>query len=153
MSVFIVSKAHIDLLVDLAMRGPRDVDHSENWDGTRMDLDQLGRMLWEENLRGVLAQYPRMEDDEPARTAIANYKFATPPYRLNVVEAIKAVHCLQYQSAGIGNYDDTPAGSWASEMLYVLAGHIPGYEEALWHWSEEAVEQKSIACAGRSIYL
>lgn len=77
--------------------------------------------------------------------AIANYKFTSPSYCLSVAEVIKAVHCLQHQSSVTGNYDKTPPGIWASQVLYGLASYISGYEKALRHWNDEVVGQKSIA--------
>ena len=141
MSAYLVSKAHIDLLVDLALRGPRDMDKPGEWEPTETDPDQLGKMLWEQNERSVLNRYPRRESDEATKDAITNYKFVPPPYHLNLAEAVKAIHCLQYQSSESEDYEIAPAGQWANEMLQVLSYYVPGYEAAPLHWDETVLQQ------------
>lgn len=95
MSAFIVSKAHIDALVDVALNGPRDV--SRRWEGgprweafdprdthwpeqewrqcaqsgtgnssvKAVTPDELGEMLVVENVRSITARYPDVLDGGP----------------------------------------------------------------------------------------
>ena len=158
MSAFLVEKVHIDLLADVAARGPRDARPGE-WlmgAGARPEPTALGRMLWLENLRSVTYRYPDTASGGrpgPAGISdgqIAAYRFTAPPYRLTAVEAIKAVHCLRYQSCECPDYAETPAGKWAAEMLERLSGCVPAYAAAPWEWGADEIRQRLID-AGRGV--
>lgn len=57
---------------------------------------------------------------------------------------------VSYQSGETEDYEITPAGQWANEILQVLSYYVSGYEATPLHWDETVVGQKAFA---RSIEL
>lgn len=142
MSAFLVHKTHIDLLVDVARRGPRDIENPKQWESSDYAPDALGRALWGQNLRSVRECYPDSVGDGSTDKTVANYEFECPAYRLTLAEANKALHCLLYQSCETMDYEDTLAGAWTYKMLFLLEHCIPGYEAAPWIWDAIGVEKR-----------
>src|SRR5215207_2079319 len=74
MSAYVVNRGHIDALVRVALEGPADrgpkypgdgwtfhyfYTGDERYDVDRVSADDIGRMLWTENVRSVAARYPK----------------------------------------------------------------------------------------------
>lgn len=166
MSAWLVDKVHIDLLVELALRGPADAQRRGDWQpeyhahprvGERAepDPDGLGRMLWGENLRSVAYRYPADEGGGrpgPAGLsdeAIAAYHFERPGYRLTVAEAMMALHCLDYQACECPDYQETPARRWLHETAFVLGMYAPGADDSPWGWDRAEIDKRRIAPISR----
>src|SRR3954464_7008277 len=111
MSAFLVSKAHIDALVQLVQVGPSPVVQWHPWlgpeaheRGLQYDADALGALLWLENLASVTARYPQGADgDRWGPTGLrdrenAAYGYRRPARRLTIVEAFKVIDCYCYRS-------------------------------------------------------
>lgn len=145
MSAFLVSKAHIDLLVNLDLHGPSDLERSQPWGLSSYSPDELGKLLWGENLRSFRTRYPGLPKNRSIAYSVANYEFQPPPYQLTLVEANKALHCLRYQSCETDDYETTLAAQWTNEMLSTLEHCVPGYELAPWHWSEDVIKERAAA--------
>lgn len=120
MSAWIVSKAHIDVLVTGLVRS--EVVASEG-----LTPDQLGQALWEENHRSV------------------NYRYGehtpTPEYRHEAhdvppVVLAKQVTCYQYQSCEHDGWMESPAKRWTDKLTLLLWARVdqssPEYDEAPW---------------------
>lgn len=114
MSAFVVSDNHISVLARYAVK------HGL----TSLNVDKVGAMLHEENVRSVNHRYSEATQPE----------FTYNPSVANVteIELIKLAHCLDYQSCE----HDGWTTSGACELLRNIAEHasrrIPGYAEARW---------------------
>lgn len=164
MSAFVVSKTHIDLLVAVAVRGPRPergitpdtVWHTLRWwskpareiRGTDLHelqafrreavperASEVGFMLLAENLRSVLHRYDGAEDMRPD-WAREPYAWADPGYRLTVTEALKAVDCYCYQACECPDYEDSEAAQFCEALRRALVHSLEGYDGAPWEWTE-----------------
>ena len=111
MSAWIVSKAHIDMLVTATvMLGER----------TRAEADVTGQMLWDENYKSVNARY-RRHDKAPA------YRFKARTWA-NPSELLKALACYDYQTC---EHDAWGADNAAYDLVEKLRVRVePLREEA-----------------------
>jgi hypothetical protein len=131
MSAFIVSKAHIDRIVSTANRW--------RYSDMRMSPDDLGRMLWLENLKSVAYRYPDDRDgDRPGPSGltddqIAHYRW-TPTPELTPVEALKAIRCYDYQSCEHPGYETSQARRFVQIFTEEAISRLPGYDRATWEW-------------------
>ena len=141
MSSWIVKKEHITALVDLATvpgdyltwyhngrtRGFLDSGGNRFW-------DDLGRMLWFENYRGVNARYS--ENDAPP---VYEHRFTIndPRTMPTPVEGIKVARCYAYQSCDSGDvWDNSEAKAFVDALVLHLIDKLPGYNAAPWGWDE-----------------
>jgi len=158
MSAYIVGREHVDALVATAIFGPEGTGTTlpapvaHYWycvndpdTGDRLneqDADRIGVELWTENLRSIHHRYPdTLEGGEypgpldftPSQAH--EYVFPVTTRPLTAVEAIKAAHCLDYQSCEHDGWE----ASWSCRFLNALVGalttHVPGYDEAAWEVS------------------
>lgn len=104
MSAWIVSKAHIDVLVH-AM-GRRELFDS-------ITLDEAGQRLWDENYRSVNYRY-----QENAQTP--RYTYEQPPVKWSPDQLTKILGCYEYQSCESHNFEDTEAGLWCLDLREAL---------------------------------
>lgn len=153
MSAFIVSKAHIDAIVDVAANGPSgrgpqypgDGWYSTTWseDGVRLsarpDSDLAGQMLWRECYLSVTYRYPEAEGENalpgPCDFSVADvltYTFTRPSARLTTVQCLKAIRCYEYQSCEHPGWKDSPAYAFCQHLTASLIAELPGYDEAAW---------------------
>lgn len=155
MSAWMVDKVHIDLLVDVALRGPRDARGwmRPSWDGRTLSFDQadaLGDALVRENLSSIHARYPDTET-KPENTPgsieqywLTPYTFAPPlpgdqRYRMTVVEALKSVACYEYQSCEHHEWEGSQVAEFCDQLRGSLIAVLPGWDAAPWGWDAEAV--------------
>lgn len=143
MSAWIVSREHIDVLVDSLLR-------SEAVDYGRLSPDELGRMLWLENVASIHARYPdtaESDSDYPgpvgfSRSDAAGYRHTrrpTPP-----VDALHdAWSSFNYQTCEHGGYEASEPFRWARAMIAHLETHPdydPGHRNQGWDISEEYLD-------------
>lgn len=103
MSAWIVSKNHIDVLVDAIKKlGLSRKSHNE-----------IGELLWKENHRSVNFRYHE-------HTVTPEYEFKSVPRLVPLTETIKQVHCYDYQTCETDDYRETEAGKLMSRLLAVL---------------------------------
>jgi hypothetical protein len=149
MSAFIVSKAHIDALVQagLAIRrignSPLRWDAGERpaWTGdheayrigcqtisrelTHDQADRVGAMLWNENVKSVDHRYNDHTDREvyrfPAMTKLR------PP-----VVILKAIHCYRYQACEHPEWESSEAFAFCNALEAATMRNLPGYDDAPW---------------------
>jgi len=120
MSAFVVSKSHIDALIQAAMILRRDyIDF--------LKLDETGQMLWDENHKSVNSRYHE-------QTAVPVYHFPTFAVRpvLTPVEVLKAIACLEYQSCEHEGWGESQAKKWLAALSEAAISALPGYEAAAW---------------------
>lgn len=157
MSAFMVSKAHIDAIVATAIEGPSDGVKGggygqANWysiyfDNPSRKLDYesahvLGEMLVKENLSSIHSRYPDTidnPDDTPGPIEqywLEQYKFPIHTKPLTVVQALKAIHCYEYQSCEHDEWESSQARRFCEGLTSRLIGCLPGYEQAEWELTE-----------------
>lgn len=141
MSAWIVTKAHIDAMVRLAVEGP--VDGEGRWDFWGYEkstwdisvpgnlytdpLDNLGQALWAENHESVNHRYS--EQDECPKY---EYPGAGRSRPLTLAEAFKAIGCYEYQSCEHPAWEASKARAFCRRLQDSLIGHVPGYDAAPW---------------------
>jgi len=139
MSAFVVSKTHIDLLIAVAVNGPKGIDPFD-WLGpyfrnrqVSRDYDtdymsELGEMLTAENYRSV--DYRYRENQNALREP---YQFQEHYGRqLTVVEALKALSCYEYQSCECDDWEKSAACDFCGALRSSLIAALPGYRQAAW---------------------
>ena len=137
MSAFLVSRAHIDAMVSAA--------HAlEPARFQRESLDDLGAMLWRENMRSLEALYGGGAPDEDA---VEGYAWSrTTPGRYGVmalqeiVRVLKAIDCYEYQSCEHGDWRTSEAREFCRMLRNSLISRLPGYDAAPWGIEDEDVE-------------
>lgn len=174
MSAWIVDRTHIDLLLKVGLVGPRGREvrpsnawHSLSWFAEEMDgsatlndyqrlrrelrydtADEVGRMLWTENVRSVTYRYP---DDTPStRPGPASedidaeaemYVYTDPGYVPTVVEACSAICCFEYQSCEHPGWRKSEALRFCDALRHSLMHALPGWEKAPWGWDSEKIAE------------
>jgi hypothetical protein len=138
MSAFIVSTNHINAIVRVALSGPVGCP-SCKWHTPYLsnpsrsmciaDADGVGQMLLDQNYRSVGARYPAYASDVAPRFRF-EATFAAP--RLTLAEAVKALHCYNYQACETGDWDSTEAFKFTRSLVDSLSYQIPGYDAAPW---------------------
>ena len=135
MSAWIVSKAHIDVLIGAALdEGYGGRFHWYTADGkahelSRENANEVGAMLWAENHRSVNARYNES-------TPVPEYTFE----RRGTVSpggVAKAVNCYEYQSCEHDGWRGSAAFEFCAALTGEMARKLPGYEDAPWGFEEE----------------
>lgn len=124
MSAWIVNRDHLDLLVTAALTWEAAVPEQ---------ADDIGQMLWSENLASIAYHYPGEQDgDGPgslqSRTDhAATYHYRPYPGRVDpdVVEA--AARSLTYQSCEHPGWSTSAARRWITRMQADATGRILDY--------------------------
>lgn len=159
MSAYVVDRRHIDALVRVALEGPADrapeypgdawsfsafyadVDGElERFEVRRETADDLGRMLWVENVRSVAYRYPAdgpndrpgpigFTDAEAEAYAYPRFPLG-PPRHLTTGEALKAADGLDYQSCETLDWRSTPAAAFLTALREHVIATMPAYRDA-----------------------
>lgn len=146
MSAWIVSKRHIDVLVQAGWSARRDDRLRWYHGGNPHELDYdnrdaVGRMLWLENHKSVDYRYPGEEDGQlpgPVglkRADIEAYTFHLA-YRsdrkLSLAALLKAIDAYEYQACEHDGWETSEARTYCQSLRKHLIRQLPGYEEAEW---------------------
>jgi hypothetical protein len=164
MSAYVVDPSHIDVMLTVAINGPKETRPGgwtppyvyELLDGdehtgpvTRETADLAGQALLAENIASVSHRYP---DDPPGELPgpipnpmLAQYEWTDFGKLLTPVEALCAIDGYEYQSCEHPGWWDSGASHFCHRFRSALIGCLPGYEEAEWHWTAE----KTLARAPR----
>lgn len=120
MSAFVVTTAHIDALVYASI-------HFDRYHGRdRFEkADEIGAMLLKENYRSVNYRYN--EEDAPQR-----YTYKQPRKVPTLIEALKAIDCLEYQSCEHPEWETCEAKKFLDSLRKTLISTLPGYNDAPW---------------------
>lgn len=116
MSAFIVNKKHIDYILSASLMNKYVVDYHS--------LDKTGQILINENFKSVNYRYN--ESHQPYQ-----YKFQQIS-NIDVIQALKAIHCLEYQSCEHKNWNRSKAKKILNTIKENLIYSLPGYNECLW---------------------
>lgn len=139
MSAFLVSKKHIDFLVSAAyLWGRTNLSRYLPCGAEFKDVtcDDVGRLLWRENVRSVAHRYgPGQFDLVPGASdrAIDTYRHAfdlQAPHQ--AVKVIKAIQCLEYQSCEHDGWEQSAAHVFCRNLLSEAIRNLPGYDAAPW---------------------
>lgn len=140
MSAFIVSKRHIDVLVEstrLAVGYPHYFilhwGKGQQFPGLIGD-NALGRILWAENIKSVAACYPDDPDGNFRAQDVDAYWAAGAGLHLSPVQALKALDCYEYQSCEHEEWEASEVHDFCRVLRKRLITLLPGYEEAPWDW-------------------
>lgn len=150
MSAFMVDKAHIDTLITAALdaRCGRDFTWyvGEGWSATARQLDftnadEIGGMLWAENLASIHGRYPdTLEggpvpgpvDFEPEHTLTYTWQRVGTPGALPPVVVLKAIQCYEYQSCEHDGWRASAARAFCEALRLAMISRLPGYDAAPW---------------------
>lgn len=136
MSAWIVSKEHIDALVQAAL-----IPTPHARDGIIADPDDahvVGRMLWSECHRSVRSRYPGDADGAlPGPTGltwaeITAYTYTPPSAPLPPVVVLKNLDCYEYQSCEHDGWTASEARKFCDRLRDHVIKLLPGYEAAPW---------------------
>jgi hypothetical protein len=138
MSAWIVSRAHIDVLVQALAESERVTD---------VDPDELGRQLWRENVKAVSIRYPgdTGDGDRPGpigfRDADADaYTYRRPSKRIELPGVHKAIAAYQYQCAEYDGWDEAQAQLWLNPLRQELEARGIRYnDDDPWGYDEDDV--------------
>lgn len=146
MSAFIVSKRHIDAMVQ-AGQHTRDIQRLRWYHNgvsnvlTFENVDKVGRILWLENLASVAYLYPNDGSGERpgpnglTDDAIADYTY-TPATRSDEkhtpVQVLKLIHSYIYQSCEHPGWETSEAAAIVQALQKQLITRLAGYEDAPW---------------------
>lgn len=119
MSAWLVTRSHIDLLVNAARA----------WDqwGRLDDLVELGQTLWMENARSIAYRYP----DHPA-PVVRYVRLPRLVPVLDPVVVLKSIGCLEYQSCEHPDYYESRAYKLLQTLQSIAIAELPGYDAAPW---------------------
>jgi hypothetical protein len=110
--------------------------------------DELGFILWAENVASVSYRYP---DDTPetlpgtmVQTEAGMVAECTQGYKFErmfgrqptAVEALKLIACLDYQSCEHEGWKDSEAFRILEGLKDALINQLAGYSAASWEWNE-----------------
>ena len=137
MSSFLVSGAHIDLILwaaqHLVVRGRRPIrwEHNGLHDLNYLGPDVTGQMLVTANSAAVKAGLRNKALADSLDTSVYVYR---PPLDRgwSVVEALKALHCYEYQACDAPDWETTEAHAFCRALEHALIASLPGYSEAPW---------------------
>lgn len=139
MSAWIVSRAHIDVLVQ-ALTADAGL--------TPGTPDEIGRELWAENLASVAYRYPRDTDgDRPGPlefrdSDVETYTYREPAKVIPDAGILMAVDCYTYQSCEHPGWNKSRAVKWMDtlKMRHATAESLDKYP---WGFDEDDVHGES----------
>ena len=146
MSAWIVNKAHIDAMVTAAQFCGRDYGSFYYWHErdahyvTFETEDDVGQMLWSENVASVSYRY-NGDTDLPGPIPTpdpTSYEF-TRSRPFSPVEMLSAIDCYEYQSCEHPGWKDSQAHAFCQALRHQMIGCLPGYDEAPWGISDREV--------------
>lgn len=116
MSAWIVSRAHIDVMVQALCESEMVAEHP----------DLVGRMLWSENVFSLAYCYPGDGDgDRPGPIDFRDddaltYTYRRPSVRLTRHDVLIALQCWDYQSCEHPGYGESEPCRWVDRLIKSL---------------------------------
>lgn len=151
MSAWIVSKEHIDLLIQAGIRFAghgdlrwciKDTNPIRYGELNRSNADVIGGKLWAENLASVTGRYPHDASGERPGpvdfedTDTLTYTFDEVPGELDPVVVLKALSCFEYQSCEHDGWESSEARLICEAVRSACINALPGYDAAPWGFDE-----------------
>lgn len=165
MSANVISKSHIDAIINAGLSGmprehgplswyasdPRSLMIQESQKAYRQLTDetanQVGQMLIDECVKSVSYRY---QDSDITDLPGPVNGYWLIPYELGYsdriptpVETLKLIRCYEYQSCEHPEWPESEAYRFCQALTAAMMTYLPGYEEAPWDWEEQtkAVKQ------------
>jgi hypothetical protein len=159
MSAFILSPAHIDVILSTAINGPSDNHRPPGlgWHGpyvdellegeasgplTREKADLAGAALLRECVASVSFRYSEPLGNLPGPAPNPDpeqYEWTDFGQLLTAIECCAAIDCYEYQSCEHRGWQGSGAKAFCERLRRLLIGCMAGYEAAPWEWSTELV--------------
>jgi hypothetical protein len=166
MSAWMVNKVHIDLMVNAAaalfvpgytgcawwrtdengrFEGWRTLAPYVMGDQPTMTPDELGGMLWDENVRSVDYRYP---DDaelpgEIGQPWLEAYETRGIGFVPTPGEVFCAIDCYSYQSCEHPGWEASESFSFCRFLRASWCKLVPGYEQSPWGWEPKDIAQRA----------
>lgn len=149
MSAFVVDSIHLDVILAGCLHGPSD---SSGWEGVRwsagdeerrltvLNVDRLGRALFEENVASVCWLVASDTADDYSREL--EYLFSEPGYTPSCAELAKALRAYRYQACEHPGFGLSEAAAFVEAALLTILYSLPGDEAAPWEWDEQALQAR-----------
>ena len=159
MSCYMIDKAHLVYLVQAAtahalsggalVSGMSWRDSAGEWKSVYVGITpaekvELGRMLWDENLKSVTARCPNVKDGLPGRIddgdcgyALVESDFGCAYYDWDPVQVLKACACYSYQACEHEDWEQSEAFRFIRSLQRRAINALPGYRDAAWGAPEE----------------
>jgi hypothetical protein len=115
MSAWIVTKAHIDVLVHAL--GVRELFPDD------MTPDEVGRLLWQENHNSVNYRY---DETEPC----PEYVYTAPPSEWDLNEVMTEVSCYEYQTCEHPGWNPSVAHLLMTQLRRALLAAGASHDES-----------------------
>ena len=127
MSAFEVSNKHINYIINgwIQTGEPIYIENDTVSVHNYVNIEMVGQILVDGNCDSVNCRYN--EETEPDQ-----YKFTSIKRKLEPIEILKLISCLEYQSCEVDDYDKTLSSKICKQITDRLIMHLPGYEEADW---------------------
>jgi hypothetical protein len=147
MSAYVCSRSHIVTLVQSAMSrrfNPYGGTFSWFCFNTRQlpcsDYDraaEVANMLWEENIKSVLARYPNDTRDSMPGPNHENYQITAADFCAMFsapapVSLLKSIQCYEYQSCEHDEWTSSEAHAFCRNLVAAAIRVLPGYDAAPW---------------------
>lgn len=142
MSAYIVDKNHIDYLLEAAVtfeRGRFNWYHNQEQHQLKGYDDEsrraVGQMLWDENVKSVMARYPSDSPEELPGPGLPTYQYEPANVcwmKMDPVQVLKAVACYEYQSCEHAEWGTSSAQVFVHTLRGIAIRALPGYEAAQW---------------------
>ena len=157
MSAYIVDREHIEYLITAAMSNAINGFQSEmHWwhNGESHSLpkrgrdraQEVGQMLWNENIASVSHRYPRDTVGKWPGPVDENYIFEHHEHHyvsINAVDVLKAIRCYTYQSCEHDGWETSEAKAFTDSLTSRAISSLPGYDDAEWGAPKKCYKQKT----------
>lgn len=152
MSAWVVSKAHIDVLVSALAEFK--VRHDLG-----ADAKAIGPALWRENVASVAYRYDLATRDDERKGELDGYNADIAAYEprelleMKPGPLLRVVDCYEYQSCEHPGWEGSPSAKAMALLTYAIAKRLAGaaYEAAPWGVDTEA--ELSTVCNPRAVSL
>jgi len=170
MSAFVVSPTHIDVLLSVALHGPRDASSEGplGWSAPYVNdlVDEetgpltaslcsaAGAALLAECIASVSYRYSGSRElPGPIPTpAPEQYEFSDLGSCLSISESCKAIDCFEYQSCEHREWSDSGAHAFCERLRSNLTSVLPGTWDAPWEWSPEVLAERGLIPGGTATH-
>ncbi len=142
MSAYMVDRHHIRYLIEAAKsKGMSPYGFQWRHGGKTHGIIEevpLANMLWQENLKSVMARYPDSTKDDLPGPIGETYEFTEDNFptlrwaKFDPAQVVKACDCYAYQSCEHDEWEASEAKAFVDALRVHAARAMPGYDKAEW---------------------
>ena len=130
MSAYLISYEQLNIICNYVYKPKlwsyRDVGSNDSPTWLCKCITEIGQTLWSENNKSVNYRYNEIQSDPI-------YKFKRIDIsHISVVQFLKFLDSLEYQSCEHSNYEKSKAYKLIIEFRSASISYLPGWEEAKW---------------------